>query len=63
MLTRDPVTKAIINNEDSYYKTIVARRQDKDKNKNLETELAELRAELSEIKKLLLQGMSGKNNG
>jgi hypothetical protein len=63
MLTRDPVTKVIINNEDSYYQTIVARRQDKNKNENLETELAELRAELSEIKKLLLQGMSGKNNG
>jgi hypothetical protein len=63
MLTRDPVTNVIINNEDSYYKTIVARRQDKNKNENLETELAELRAELSEIKKLLLQGMSGKNNG
>lgn len=63
MLTRDPVTKAIINTEDSYYKAIVARRHDKKKNDKLENELAELRAELCEIKRLLLQGTSGKNHG
>jgi hypothetical protein len=63
MFTRDPVSKVIINNEDSYYKAIVARRQDKKKNSALESELDTLRNELSEIKELLLQVVSGKNYG
>lgn len=63
MFTRDPVSKAIINNEDSYYKAIVARRQDQKKNNELESELDSLRSELSDIKKLLLQVVSGKNYG
>ncbi len=53
MFTRDPVSKAIINNEDSYYKAIVARRQDKKKNNELESELDSLRNELSNIKEAL----------
>ena len=63
MFTRYPVSKAIINNEDSYYKDIVARRQDKKKNNELESELDTLRNELSEIKELLLQVVSGKKYG
>jgi hypothetical protein len=63
MFTRDPVSKAIINTEDSYYKAILARRQDQKKNNELESELDTLRNELSEIKELLLQVVSGKNYG
>ena len=63
MFIRDPVSKAVINNEDSYYKAIVARRQDKKKNNELESELVSLRDELSNIKELLQQVVSGKNYG
>ena len=63
MYTRDPVSKAIINNEDSYYKAIVARRQDKKKNNELESEIDSLRNELSNIKELLQQVVGGKNYG
>lgn len=63
MYARDPVTKVVINTEDSYYKAIVARRQDKKKNLELEGELKELRSELYEIKSLLQQVVSGKNYG
>ena len=63
MYARDPVSKAVINTEDSYYKAIVARRQDKKKNQKLEAEICDLRSELSEIKSLLQQVVSGKNYG
>jgi hypothetical protein len=60
MYTRDPVTKVVINNEDSYYKAIVARRQDIKKKDELESEIDTLRSELTEIKELLQQVVSGK---
>jgi hypothetical protein len=60
MYTRDPVTKVVINNEDSYYKAIVARRQDIKKKNELESEIDTLRSELTEIKELLQQVVSGK---
>lgn len=63
MFARDPVTKVVINTEDSYYKALVARRQDKKKNQQLEGEIKNLRSELSEIKELLQQVVSGKNYG
>jgi hypothetical protein len=63
MFARDPVTKVVINTEDSYYKAILARRQDKKKNYELENEISSLRSELSEIKDLLNQVLSGKNYG
>lgn len=63
MFARDPVTKVVINTEDSYYKAILARRQDKKKNYELENEINSLRSELSEIKDLLNQVLSGKNYG
>lgn len=63
MFTRDPVTKIVINSEDSYYKAIVARRQDKKKNQELESEINNLREELTEIKTLLQQVVSGRNYG
>ena len=63
MFARDPVTKVVINTEDSYYKALVARRQDKKKNQELEKELTDLREELSEIKSLLQQVVSGKKYG
>ena len=63
MFARDPVSKVVINTEDSYYKAIVARRQDKKKNQELEAEIKDIRSELSEIKSLLQQVVSGKNYG
>ncbi|CAB4143129.1 hypothetical protein UFOVP447_82 [uncultured Caudovirales phage] len=63
MYTRDPVSKAIINTEDSYYKAILARRLDNKKKNELEGEIDILRAELTEIKALLLQVVSGKKYG
>ena len=63
MFARDPVSKIIINTEDSHYKAIVARRQDKKKNQELEAEIKDIRSELSEIKSLLQQVVSGKNYG
>jgi len=63
MYTRDPVSKAIINTEDSYYKAILARRLDNKKKNELEGEIDTLRAELTEIKALLLQVVSGKKYG
>ena len=63
MYTRDPVSKAIINTEDSYYKAILARRLDNKKKNELEGEIDILRTELTEIKELLLQVVSGKKYG
>jgi hypothetical protein len=63
MFTRDPVSKAIINTEDSYYKAILARRIDNKKKTELEGEIDKLRSELTEIKELLLQVVSGNKNG
>jgi hypothetical protein len=63
MFTRDPVSKAIINTEDSYYKAILARRIDNKKKHELESEIDILRTELTEIKELLLQVVSGNKNG
>lgn len=63
MFTRDPVSKAVINNEDSYYKAIVARRQDIKKKNELESEMETIRTELTQIKELLQQVMSGNKYG
>lgn len=63
MYARDPVSRAVINTEDSYYKAILARRQDKKKEQKLEAEISDLRCELTEIKTLLQQVVSGKNYG
>jgi hypothetical protein len=63
MFKRDPVSKIIINSEDSYYKSIVARRQDLQKNQELECEITDLRDELTSIKSLLQQILDGQNNG
>jgi hypothetical protein len=63
MFKRDPVSKIIINSEDSYYKSIVARRQDLQKNQELECEIIDLRDELTSIKSLLQQILDGQNNG
>jgi hypothetical protein len=63
MFKRDPVSKVVINSEDSYYKSIVARRQDLKKNEELECEITDLREELTSIKSLLQQILNGQNNG
>ena len=63
MYARDPQSKAVINTDDGYYKSIVARRHDKKKNHELEQEMQDLKTELCSIKSLLQQVMSGKNYG
>lgn len=63
MYARDPVSKAVINIEDGHYKAIVARRQEKIKNSQLEQEINIIRSELNDIKLLLQEVINGKNNG
>lgn len=63
MFTRDPVTKVVINTEDSYYKTILARRNDLVKNEQLQCELSELKDELYNIKMMLQQITCGNKDG
>ena len=63
MYERDPSSKIVINTDDGYYKSIVARRNDIKKNYALEQEMHNLKSELVSIKSLLQQVISGKNNG
>jgi hypothetical protein len=62
MYARDPMSKAVINTDDGYYKSIVARRNDMKKNYALEQEIHNLKDELISIKTLLQQVISGKNH-
>jgi hypothetical protein len=63
MFSRDPVSKAVINTEDSYYKSILARRNDAAKNQQLQCELNELKDELSNIRMMLQQITCGNKDG
>lgn len=63
MYARDPYTKVVINTDDGYYKSILARRTDRQKTTMLENELEEVRSELCEIKALLQQVLNGKKYG
>lgn len=49
--------------DDSYYKSIQARRGDRLRAKELECEVDDLKCELNEIKNLLQQIINGKNYG
>jgi hypothetical protein len=63
MFKRDPMSKAVINTEDSYYRAIVARRHDKQRIEELESQLKDVSEDLTDIKNLLQQILSGKNYG
>ena len=60
---RDTTSHAVINTDDSHYRSILLKRQQEKKTKAVESELDELRCELSEIKALLEKVISGKNYG
>ena len=60
---RDSISNAVINTDDSHYRSILLKRQQEKKTKAVETELDELRCELGEIKALLEKVISGKNYG
>ena len=57
------MSKAVINTEDSYYRAIVARRHDKQRIEELESQLKDVSEDLTDIKNLLQQILSGKNYG
>ena len=58
--TRDPVTKAVINNDDSQYRSILAMRESQKEAEKSQRELQALKGELTEIKALLQQVINGK---
>lgn len=60
---RDIDTGAIINNDDNYYKLILAKRLEKKKADDLQEKMTGLEFELIEIKNLLKQVLNGKNYG
>lgn len=60
---RDPSSKAVINTDDSYYKSILAARQGKKESEEMCNKLQSLENELTEIKSLLQQFLVGRNNG
>ena len=62
-LMRDPVSNAILNNNQSDYDEYVARREAankaKEKSSNMEEDLANLKGEINEIKSLLKELVRG----
>lgn len=63
MFERDPSSGIVINTEDSYYKAIVARRQEKQEREVLKHQVLELQTELLEMKSLIQQVLTGKTYG
>lgn len=53
----------VINKDDTYYKSILSKRQQKKKICDLENQLYELNSELKEIKTMLTALLDGKNYG
>jgi hypothetical protein len=53
----------IINKDDTYYKSVLVRRQQKRKIEEVEGQLTELSCELKEIKSILKDLLNGKNYG
>lgn len=53
----------IINKDDSYYKSVLVRRQQKRKTEQLEDQVTQLSDELKQIKSLLKDVLNGKNYG
>lgn len=62
-LVRDMTSGAIINMDDSYYKYILAAREQGKKTQDVCQEMNELKAELSEIKALMQQFLNGRRDG
>lgn len=62
MYVRDAASGVIINNEDSYYKALVARRQEKEARETLVQQVNGLQQELLEIRTLLRQVLTGTNH-
>ena len=62
-LMRDPVSNAILNDNQSDYDEYVARREaankEKEKSSNMEEDLANLKGEINEIKSLLKELVHG----
>lgn len=57
---RDPMSGAVINTDDSYYRSILAVRQSQKESQELCQKLHDLESELSDIKNLLKQVVNGK---
>lgn len=57
---RDPITKAVINTDDSQYRSILAMRESQKEAERSQRELHALKGELTEIKALLQQVLNGK---
>jgi hypothetical protein len=62
-LVRDLSSGAIINMDDSYYKQVLAAREQDKKTKDVCREMNELKSELSEIKSLMQQFLNGRRDG
>lgn len=60
---RDPSSKFIINNDDSHYKAILAARQGRKEAEEMCAKLQSLEREMTEIKDLLKQVVTGRTNG
>lgn len=60
---RDASSGAVINTDDSHYKTILLRRQEKKQSEEVCEQLRDLRTEMEEIKSLLTKVINGKNYG
>jgi hypothetical protein len=63
MFVKDADSGIVINTEDAHYKAIIARRNERQQRENLDKQVDILFSELSEIKLLLQQVITGKNNG
>ena len=57
---RDPMSGAVINTDDSYYRSILAARQSQKEAQQMCQKLHDLESELSEIKDLLKNFVNGK---
>jgi len=60
---RDTRSNAVINTDDSHYRSILLRREQQRKCREVEEQLDEVRDELAQIKSLLQKVINGKNYG
>lgn len=60
---RDKTTGAVINTDDSYYRSILALRDSQKQGQQLCQELDTLKSEMSVMRDLLKQVIDGKKNG
>lgn len=61
-LVKDPVTKAVLNNDDAAYEAARKWKMNQAKTNNLQIEVSELKSELSELKQLLSQIVNSNAN-